>query len=207
LETLLHEFGHALHNNLSATRYAYNAGTSTLRDFVEAPSQMLEDWVYDPRVLALFTTVCPQCKPVPEAMILQADRSRSFGRQRHYSRQNLYASYDLALHTKEAPDPLRAWTQMESATIMGHVKDTKMPASFGHLASGYASGYYGYLWSEVVALDMRTAFAKDKLSKAQGLKYRRTVLAQGGQRPAQQLIRDFLGRDSNVKAFNAHLGR
>src|SRR5204862_341911 len=64
LETLLHEFGHSLHNNLSATRYSSQAGTSVLRDFVEAPSQMLEDWVYDKRVLQVFRQVCPTCKPV-----------------------------------------------------------------------------------------------------------------------------------------------
>src|SRR5204863_1769592 len=72
LETLLHEMGHALHNNLSATRYSTQGGTSVLRDFVEAPSQMLEDWVYDKQVLKLFTEVCPACKPVPDAMIEQA---------------------------------------------------------------------------------------------------------------------------------------
>ncbi len=72
LETLLHELGHAVHNNLSATRYAAQGGTSVLRDFVEAPSQMLEDWVYDKRVLKLFAEVCPSCKPVPDEMIDKA---------------------------------------------------------------------------------------------------------------------------------------
>jgi thimet oligopeptidase len=205
LETLLHEFGHALHNNLSSTRYALTGGTSTLRDFVEAPSQMLEDWVYDPKVVALFASVCAACKPVPGALIMQADKARTFGKQRHYARQNLYASYDLALHAAAAPDPMRTWAQMESITLLGHVKDTKMPASFSHVASGYAAGYYGYLWSEVVAHDLRTAFAKDKLSREVGMRYRRTVLSQGGQRPPLPIVRDFLGRDTNPKAFNAYV--
>ena len=80
LETLLHEFGHALHNNLSATRYAQQASENVQWDFVEAPSQMLEDWVYDKKVLKLFAEVCPACQPVPDEMIDQARVARDFGK-------------------------------------------------------------------------------------------------------------------------------
>lgn len=207
LETLLHEFGHALHNNLSATRYSSQAGTSTLRDFVEAPSQMLEDWVYDPQVLATFQSVCPTCKPVPPELVRQAVKARDHGKAMRYSRQHLYASYDLALHASSAPDPMEAWASMEGASPLGHVKGTKFPAGFGHLAGGYAAGYYGYLWSEVVARDMRTAFANQKLSPAIGARYRQAVLAQGGQQPPQAMVRQFLGRDANSKAFYEYLKR
>ncbi len=207
LETLLHEFGHALHSNLSATRYSSMAGTSTLRDFVEAPSQMLEEWVYDPKVLATFAKVCPDCKPVPVELITQAVKARDYGKALRYSRQHLYASYDLNLHGPAAPDPLAAWAAMERATPLGYVADTKFPAGFGHLAGGYAAGYYGYLWSEVVARDMQTAFAADRLSPTTGARYRRAVLAQGGQHAPDEMIRRFLGRETNTKAFYDYVKR
>ena len=207
LETLLHEAGHALHNNLSATRYVSQAGTSVQRDFVEAPSQMLEDWVFDKRVLQLFAEVCPTCKPVPDAMIEQALAARDYGKGLRTARQHLYAAYDLALYGPDAPDPMRLWAQMEGATPLGHVPGTMFPANFGHIASGYAAGYYGYLWSNVIALDLRTAFGTDRLDPAIGARYRGTVLANGRQFPPQRLLRDFLGRETDSKAFFEDLAR
>jgi len=206
LETLLHEFGHSLHNNLSATRWSAQAGTSVLRDFVEAPSQMLEDWVYDKRVLKVFAEVCPACRAVPDEMIEKALVARDYGKGIQYGRQHFYASFDLALHAREPVEPLALWARMEEATPLGHVMGTKGPAAFGHVAGGYAAGYYGYLWSLVVALDLRTAFA-DRLDPAVGQRYRRTVLAQGSQRPPKELVKDFLGRETNSKAFFEWLGR
>jgi thimet oligopeptidase len=201
LETLLHELGHALHNNLSATRYSAQAGTRVLRDFVEAPSQMLEDWVYDKSVLKLFREVCASCKPVPDEMIDKALVARDYGKGIHQGRQHFYASFDLALHAADAPEPMALWARMEGATPLGHVPGTMGPASFNHVAGGYAAGYYGYLWSKVVALDLRTAFAADRLDPVVGMRYRQRVLAQGSQRPPQELVRDFLGRETNSKAF------
>jgi thimet oligopeptidase len=207
LETLLHELGHSVHNNLSATRYLSQAGSNVMRDFVEAPSQMLEDWVYDRQVLKLFAEVCPACKPVPDALLDQAIEARHFGKGMRQSRQHLYASYDLALYGPEQQDPLALWAKMEGAKPLGHVPGTMFPAGFAHIASGYSAGYYGYLWSLVVAEDLRTAFAANKLDPAVGQRYRQTVLANGSQRPPQQLVRDFLGRDFNAKAFFDDLKR
>jgi len=207
LETLLHELGHAVHTNLSATRYAQHSGTSVLRDFVEAPSQMLEDWVFDPAVLKLFAEVCPRCTPLPEALRAQVDRARHYGKGVHMARQQLYASYDLALYGPTPRDPMALWAQMEGATPMGHVPGTMFPAGFSHIAGGYSAGYYGYLWSLVVASDLRTAFAGKRLDSAVGRVYREKVLAQGGQRPPQQLVRDFLGRDVTAEAFFEELKR
>jgi thimet oligopeptidase len=201
LETLLHEMGHALHSNLSATRYSLLAGTSVQRDFVEAPSQMLEDWVYDKRVMKLFAQVCPSCKPVPDEMLDKALVARDYAKGVRYARQHLYASYDLALHAADAPEPMALWERMEGATPLGHVPGTKFPAGFSHIATNYAAGYYGYLWSLVVAMDLRTAFDADRLDPAVGMRYRQKVLAQGGQRPPKELVRDFLGRETNAKAF------
>ena len=201
MDTLLHEFGHALHSLLSTTRYASQAGTNVQRDFVEAPSQMLEAWVFDPRVLALFKDVCPACKPVPPALLAQAERAKEFGKGIEVSRQQLFASYDLALHGPAPQEPLALWARMEGDTPLGHVRGSMFPAGFGHIASGYAAGYYGYLWSLVVAEDLRTAFAADKLDARVGRRYRETVLANGGQVAADELVQQFLGRPTDSKAF------
>ncbi|AKJ28676.1 peptidase [Caldimonas brevitalea] len=207
LETLLHELGHALHNNLSRTRHVSQAGTSVLRDFVEAPSQMLEDWVYDPQVLKLFAEVCPECKPVPPAMLEQAVKAKHFGKGNFTARQHLFASYDLALHGRRSGDPLELWARMEAATPLGHVPGTRFPASFSHVVGGYAAGYYGYLWSEVIARDLQTAFAGRRLDPAVGRRYRDIVLAQGGQVPPKILLQRFLGRPTNARAYFEYLAR
>lgn len=201
LETLLHEFGHGLHALLSKTRYAGQGGTNVQLDFVEAPSQMLEDWVYDPQVLALFAEVCPRCEPVPTRLLAQARTARDFGKGIQFSRQHLYASYDLALHGRDAADPLALWSQMEGATPLGHVPGSMFPAGFEHIAGGYAAGYYGYLWSLVIAEDLRTAFATDRLSPAVGRRYRETVLENGGQVAPGELLQRFLGRPVDSQAF------
>jgi len=205
LETLLHELGHSVHADLSATRYAANGGTNVLPDFVEAPSQMLEDWVYDPKVLQLMREVCARCKPVPDALIAQARQARDYGKGVKFARQHLYASYDIALYGAEPQDPLALWARMEGDTPLGYVPGTRFPSGFSHIVQGYAAGYYGYLWSLVVAMDLRTAFAADKLDPEVGMRYRRTVLANGGQRPPQDLVREFLGRETNSKAFFDYL--
>jgi thimet oligopeptidase len=201
LETLLHEFGHAVHQDLSATRWASDGGINVEQDFAEAPSQMLEDWVYDKKVLKLFQEVCPGCKPVPDELVDKARAARDFGQGLQVARQHLYASYDLALHGPAAPDPMETWARMEGATPLGYVPGTMFPAGFAHIASGYGAGYYSYLWSLVVAMDMRTAFAGDRLDPKVGARYRADILAQGGQKPPQQLVHDFLGRDLSTQAF------
>ena len=205
LETLMHEFAHTLHNNLSATRYASDAGMDVEQDFLEAPSQMLEGWVYDKKVLKTFQDVCPACKPVPDDLVDKARAARDFGKGLTIARQHLYASYDLALHGPTAPDPMDTWTKMEGATPLGYVTGTTFPTSFAHIAGAYGAGYYGYLWSQVVASDMRTAFGTDRLDPKVGLRYRNDVLAQGGQKPPQQLVKDFLGRDMSTQAFFDYL--
>jgi len=201
LETLMHEFGHTLRNNLSATRYASDAGENVAQDFAEAPSQMLEDWVYDKKVLKVMQEVCPACKPVPDELVDKARAARDFGKGMQVARQQLYAAYDLALHGPSAPDPMETWEKMEAATSLGYVQGTTFPTGFAHIAGGYGAGYYGYLWSQAVAADMRTAFAADKLDPKTGARFRATVLAEGAQKPPQQVVKEFLGRDGNAQAF------
>ncbi|MBP6902962.1 MAG: Zn-dependent oligopeptidase [Burkholderiaceae bacterium] len=207
LETLLHELGHAVHNNLSATRWSLQAGTSVKRDFVEAPSQMLEDWVFDARTLALFAEVCPSCQPLPEALRAKAEAARHYGKGVQFSRQQLYAAYDLALYGEQPREALALWAQMEGATPLGHVPGSMFPAGFSHIAGGYSAGYYGYLWSLVLATDLRTAFKADRLDARVGRRYRDTVLANGSQREPEELVRSFLGRDFTPQAFFDELKR
>jgi len=140
-------------------------------------------------------------------MIDKARVARDYGKGMAIARQHLYASYDLALHGADAPEPMALWAKMEGATPLGYVPGSMFPAGFGHIASGYAAGYYGYLWSDVVALDLRTAFAADRLDPLVGTRYRRIVLSQGRQEPPAELLRNFLGRDTNSKAFFEDLAR
>ncbi|MFN0186795.1 MAG: M3 family metallopeptidase [Aquabacterium sp.] len=206
METLLHELGHAVHNNLSLTRWTQHAGTSVQRDFVEAPSQMLEDWVYRREVLDLFKEVCPACNPVPDDLLRKAERARHFGKGVQQARQHLYAAYDLALYDTQGRDAMALWADMEGATPLGHVKGTMFPAGFSHIASNYGAGYYGYLWSLVVATDLRTAFT-DRLDPRVGRRYRDIVLGAGSQRPPKDIVRDFLGREFTTRAFFDDLAR
>lgn len=199
LETLLHEFGHALHALLATTRYA--AGNNVLLDYVEAPSQMLEDWVYDAGTLALFQQVCAACKPVPASLLAQADKARRFDQGIAIARQHLYASYDLAVYGHDAPEPMALWARMEGETPVGFEPGSMFPASFSHITEGYSAGYYGYLWSLVLAEDLRTAFDGHRLDPAVGRRYRDTVLANGGQVAPADLIQQFLGRPTDSRAF------
>ena len=207
LKTLLHELGHAVHDTLTRARWQQQAGAQVVRDFVEAPSQMLEDWVYDKAVLRSFAEVCPSCKPLPEATMDQALAARRFGRGQFFARQVLFARYDLALHGPTPPDALALWATMEGETPMGTVPGTMFPGIFVHLASGYPAAYYGYLWSLVVAADLRTAFGADKFDAAVGARYRRSILARGAEAPPDVLVRAFLGRDFNSKAFFDELAK
>jgi thimet oligopeptidase len=144
---------------------------------------------------------------VPEALLAKALAASHYGKGVRLSRQHLYASYDLALFGPEPRDPMALWAQMEGDTPLGHVAGTMFPSRFSHIAGGYSAGYYGYLWSLVVAMDMRTAFAANRLDPVVGRRYRDKVLGQGSQRPPQALVKDFLGRDFNAKAFFDDLQR
>ncbi|HSJ98075.1 MAG TPA: M3 family metallopeptidase, partial [Myxococcota bacterium] len=180
-ETLLHEFGHALHGMLSEAEYLAQAGTSVKRDFVEAPSQMFEEWIRREQPLALMGKVCAECPRLTPEDIARLEAARRYGKGIAYAAQWSYATLDMELSTEPRP-PLEVWKRIESATLLGHVEGTYRPASFAHIAgSGYAAGYYGYMWSEVIGLDLLSPFKKDMLDPAVGARFRQAILAQGGQ--------------------------
>jgi len=154
LETLFHEFGHGLHGVLSQTEYNQHSGTSVQRDFVEAPSQIFEEWTRRYESLKTLSARCPECPPIDRALVARLNASRRFGQGIAYSRQHLYSAYDMALSGEKPGRALEVWQKMEGATPLGYVEGTEFPGAFGHIAGGYAAGYYGYMWSEVIALDM-----------------------------------------------------
>lgn len=204
LETFVHEFGHALHGILSNTRFASQSGTSVERDFVEAPSQMYEEWARRKETLSTLANYCkPACPRVDDALISKLNAVHSYGRGLHYARQTLYAQFDMALHSTDAlkVQPLEVWKKMEGATALGYVPTTEFPGQFNHIMGGYQVGYYGYMWSEVMALDMLSAFGDNLNNPEVGQRYRKTILSQGGQYDAEKIVHDFLGRKPDNKAF------
>jgi thimet oligopeptidase len=204
LETLMHEFGHVLHGVLSRVDYNPQAGTSVKGDFVEAPSQMFEEWARREQPLALFKAVCPDCPQLGHEDIVRLEGARRYGQGIRYARQWLYASFDMALATDPQP-PLALWKKLEGATPLGFEEGTSFPSSFSHIANQYAAGYYGYMWSEVIALDMLTPFKPNMLDPKVGARYLDTILSQGGQQEEMAMVRRFLGRDPSSDAFFAEI--
>ncbi|HXI11186.1 MAG TPA: M3 family metallopeptidase [Thermoanaerobaculia bacterium] len=205
VETLFHEFGHALHGVLSNTEYNQHAGTSVQRDFVEAPSQMFEEWTIRQESLQLMKKSCPECPVMDKELIDRLDSARRFGKGIAYARQYLYAAYDMALAAETPGKAMDVWRAMEEGSPMGHVQDTQFPGSFGHITGGYAAGYYGYMWSEVIALDMLSAFGNKIMDPKTGRRFREMVLSRGGEEPAKQLVERFLGRPVSSSAFFAEI--
>jgi thimet oligopeptidase len=201
VETFFHEFGHAMHNLLSETVYASHAGTSVQRDFVEAPSQIYEEWARRPETLALLEAHCSGCPRLDAKTIQALKDAGNYGKGIDYSRQYQYAAFDMALSSEAPASSLEAWKKVESASLLGFVDGTEFPGTFAHLTGGYASGYYGYMWSEVIGRDMLSAWGDDILSADVGMKFRRNILARGGEEPARAIVEKFLGRPVSSKAF------
>jgi thimet oligopeptidase len=201
VETLLHELGHVFHGVLSKTWYASHSGTEVQRDFVEAPSQMLEAWARRYETLSKVANYCDGCPAISEDMVSRLEAARRFGQGTQYARQHLYASFDMELATMAPMSAQQTWEKLESQSALGHLKNTSFPGTFGHITGGYAAGYYGYMWSEVLALDMQSVFGDNLMNPELGLHYRRSILEAGGERPPQQLVHQFLGREPSPSAF------
>ena len=205
LETLLHEFGHVLHGVLSNTYYLGHAGTSVQRDFVEAPSQMYEEWASRMESLELLRTHCSDCPAIDESLVERLNSAKKFGSGIDYGRQLLYASYDMALSSESPGRSLDVWARMEGETPMGYVEGTQFPGTFEHIASGYAAGYYGYMWAKVIALDLVSAFGADLMNSEVGRRFREMILSRGSEEPARDLVERFLGRPVASDAFFRHI--
>jgi len=201
LETLFHEFGHVMHGVLSRTQFNYHSGTSVQRDFVEAPSQMYEEWARRWQSLRTLHESVPEAPALDEETVERLAAARRFGQGIRYARQHLYATFDMALASTAPERAIEVWKSMESRGPMGHVEGTAFPATFGHITNGYAAGYYGYMWSEVLALDMLSVFGDDLMSVDTGRRFREIILARGGEVEAADLVERFLGRPVSNEAF------
>ncbi len=201
LETFFHEFGHVMHGVLSKTEFNHHAGTSVQRDFVEAPSQMYEEWARSWDSLRTLHDSDASVPALDEELVSRLRSARRFGQGIRYARQHLYASFDMSL---AGPDPraaIEVWSEMEGSGPMGHVEGTEFPGTFGHITNGYAAGYYGYMWSEVLALDMLSMFEEGLMSEEMGRRFRDMILARGGEVEAVTLVEAFLGRPVSNEAF------
>jgi len=201
METLLHEFGHVLHGVLATTEYVTHAGTSVERDFVEAPSQMYEEWASRMESLSLMRAHCSTCPALDDELVERLVAAKKFGSGIDFGRQLLYAAFDMALSSESPGKCLDVWRAMEGATPMGYVEGTSFPGTFEHIASGYAAGYYGYMWAKVIALDMVSAFGADLMNGATGRRFRKMILARGSEEPARSLVESFLERPVSSEAF------
>eukprot|EP00744_Colponema_vietnamica_P009359 GILI01013315.1.p1 GENE.GILI01013315.1~~GILI01013315.1.p1 ORF type:complete len:264 (-),score=76.03 GILI01013315.1:263-937(-) len=202
--TYFHEFGHVMHHLCSKADFAKFAGTSVERDFVEAPSQMLENWCWESAPLSLLSCHKDSAEPLPPSLLQPLLKSRHLCAALLTKRQIVLALLDQSLHSDRYNHDSAAILSDLQREVMGieATPGTNMAASFGHLAGGYDAQYYGYLWSEVFSMDMfDTAFSKDVLSAASGLRYRQLVLGPGGSRDAKTMLKNFLGREPNQEAF------
>lgn len=212
VETLFHEFGHIMHQTLTRAEFGLLSGSSTARDFVEAPSQMLENWVWDREMLKKISGHYQNLsQKLPDALITQMLSARDFNRGYFYTRQLHFGLMDMEFHTA-APgasiDSTAVYERLLKELLgLDMLAGTHMPATFGHLMGGYDAGYYGYLWSEVYAQDMFTKFkAGGLLSPQVGGRYRRAVLERGNMVDGFDLLRGFLGRNPSDAAFFRDLG-
>ncbi|TAJ20419.1 MAG: hypothetical protein EPO65_03835 [Dehalococcoidia bacterium] len=207
VETLFHEFGHILHQVMTRSPYNRFAGTNVQRDFVEAPSQMLEHWTWKPSVLRGFTRHVRTGEPLPEALLGQMVAAKNVGSGLHYLRQLFFARLDLAYHEAGAVKDTDAIAEaLHGITGFPFPAGTHFQAGFGHLF-GYDAGYYGYLWSQVFGDDMATRFeGGPEAEVAAGLDYRRTILEAGGTQDGADLVRGFLGREPSNAAFLREIG-
>ncbi len=205
--TFFHEFGHVLHHLLSESELSTFAGTSVARDFVEAPSQMLEEWAWTKDTLDLFAVHHETGKKLPKELHAAMLRSRSFGRAIWAQRQLFLAALDQAYHT-QAPgfDTTKVLKQVHDAYMpFQFIEGTHFQASFGHLM-GYDAGYYGYQWALSIAQDLFTRFKKEgMLNPKTAAEYRARVLSPGGSEDESKLVERFLGRPPSDAAYKAFL--
>ena len=204
-----HEFGHNVAALCSDTPYETLNGGYRL-DFVEAPSQMLENFVWDPAILKRISSNVDTGKPLPDAMIASMNAARHFNQAWYQIGSDIfYALYDQRIHTATPPvDTTALWEATKTTyTPNKFVAGTYPEASFDHFMGGYEGTYYAYAWAKVYAMDMFTAFQKDGLQNpAVGARYRREILAPARSLEPDVLVKNFLGRPMKPDAYYADLG-
>ncbi|KAJ2727161.1 metalloendopeptidase [Coemansia sp. Benny D115] len=210
--TLLHEMGHVFHGICSKTKWSRFHGTRTERDFVEAPSQMLENWGWESSVLRTFSVHHKTGEPIPEDLVNRLIAAKNEGAGIFNLRQVFYGLFDMAIHSTEDGNVDVKSVYHKLRADVSLIKNADEPtwafATFGHMVGGYDAGYYGYMWSEVFSADMfASRFKKEGIDNpATGMDYRREILLPGGSRDASVSLEKFLGRKPNNKAFLESIG-
>ncbi len=209
VETYFHEFGHCLHSILTEVEYYEFTGTSVARDFVEAPSQMLENWIWDAEVLGRFARHYETGEALPAKILEGLVAAKNLGSGMRTEGQVYLGMMDFTFHSDPDGDVDTTAVREEiyaKTRVFPVTRNLHSQGSFGHLV-GYQAGYYGYLWSAVYAQDMFSRFEEEGImNRETAREYRKKVLARGGTVPALDLIKDFLGREPNADAFLRHLG-
>lgn len=212
VETFFHEFGHLIHCMVAKSDVAMLSGLNTVKlDFVEAPSQIYENWAYLKETLGTFAKHYKTGEVIPDELVEKIIAAKNLNSGKAAQKQVFYASYDLYLHDKYVPfqeTTIQDVTDKLYKEILSvePLEGGNFHASFGHLI-GYGSGYYGYMWSKVYAQDMWSVFEeKGAMNKELGMKYRRTVLEPGGAKDHLEAVKEFLGREPNSDALLKELG-
>ncbi|MFH1832313.1 MAG: M3 family metallopeptidase [bacterium] len=209
VQTFFHEFGHAMHAVLGKTQLASCSGLSVKTDFVEAPSQMFEEWMYDKHVLARISSHYKTGEPMPGDIIDKKIALKQLDSGFFVARQCLLAAFSLNIFEKLVPQNLDLFRKDLYSVYNKHIafdERDHFQASFGHL-SGYGAKYYSYLWSKVFALDLFDEIKKQGLGNPEtGKKFRQLVLGKGGSADPNMLIQDFLGRQPTQDAFLREMG-
>ncbi|MBD2759166.1 Zn-dependent oligopeptidase [Yimella sp. cx-573] len=207
--TLFHEFGHLVHHVVGGQQQKWSrfSGVATEWDFVEAPSQMLEEWAWDASVLASFATN-DKGEPIPADLVARMKEADEFGKGFLARTQMFYAAVSVGLHV-DRPSDITEYLQQTQRTysVFPPLPDSHFHCSFGHL-DGYSSGYYTYMWSLVIAKDMFSAFdERDLFAPEVATRYRDRVLGMGGRKDAADLVEDFLGRPYTFDAYAEWLAK
>jgi thimet oligopeptidase len=209
--TFFHEFGHLMHHILGGQqRWAGISGISMEADFIEAPSQMLEEWMHSPQVLASFARHYKTGEAIPAELIERMNRASAFGRAGDVALQNALSAISYDIYKSKAKDvdlnavAVRDFRRYSLVTPLA--SDEKFIANFNHLAN-YTSAYYTYMWDKVIAEDFFQQFDQENLLAGEApMRYRRLVLAPGGSMSANDLVKNFLGRPQDMTAFQKWMG-
>ncbi len=209
VETYFHEFGHIMHQMLTRSKYGRFSGTNVARDFVEAPSQMLENWIWEENILArLSQHYKDPSKKLPKKILQKMIEAKNLDSGINYLRQVFFATVDMTYHTTPQADSTTVWRDLSTKIRGIPMSEGTLPqAGFGHLLGGYDAGYYGYLWSEVYSADMFTRFQKaGLLDPKTGGQYRKLILEPGRSVDEMGQLRRFLGREPDENAFLKQIG-
>lgn len=211
VETFFHEFGHVLHSVLTKTKLSSHSGTSVSRDFVEAPSQIFENWTWNYESLKLFAKHYKTGEVLPKELFDKMLAAKNVGSGLAFTQQVYYGILDFTLHDKYDPTSSKPVVEIlkelqNEITLYPYLEGTQMFAAFGHLM-GYAAGYYSYLWALVYADDMFSVFDKNGLMDVNtGKRYRDIILANGSSHDELEMVVEFLGRQPNQDAFFKAIG-